>query len=436
MVNERSDGLRSPRTNLQRLLKDALGESSHDTALLSEHIELLQQADAENKLRHGKLYLVLDLDETLVYSQRLQPGASPKGTQISVRGSPFDVVTRPGLRHFLQTVSQKFILYLYTMGDEEYTRAAMEVIDPGLKLFTGGICCWRQGESRTHKALERVVCDKSMALIVDDSPDVWSRDLANLCLVRRFVGDAADDGLQQLCSKLLDIHRLYYDSLDSLGGDAASFSLDASSPPPPDIRNVLGGMRGDALRGCSIALTGVVAEQTQETLAQQPLAILVRLLGGTVTTGLDEATHLVARQKDGWKQSQKIRRAAQRSQVDGSFSLVWDHWLLDTLCTWERQPEAVYAVPTDGLIDRVPAAASLVSAAAGSAVLGGSDRLSHILGLGQQIEKRPREQNNSSEQAPASRPRVHAPASQRSVSVADYLKGKVGAAVPPTAAPG
>ena len=156
-----------------------------------------------------------------------------------------------------------------------------------------------------------------MTLVVDDSPDVWRGDLPNLCLVRRFVGDVVDDGLQQLCSKLLAIHSRYF---AAFGASSTAFSLDDSAPPPPDIRHILGEMRGGALSGCNIALTGVVADQTEETLAQQPLAILVRLHGGTVTTGIDEATHLVARQKEGWKQSHKIRRAAQRSQVAASLA--------------------------------------------------------------------------------------------------------------------
>ena len=84
-----------------------------------------------------KLYLVLDLDETLVYSQRMAPGVKPKGTQISVRGSPFDCVTRPGLSHFLKQAHQNFVVFLYTMGDQEYTEAVLKVIDPESKYFKG-----------------------------------------------------------------------------------------------------------------------------------------------------------------------------------------------------------------------------------------------------------------------------------------------------------
>merc|ERR1719240_1083634 len=101
-------------------------------------------------------------------------------------------------------------------------------------------------------------------------------------------------------------------------------------------------MRGWLLSGCVIAFTGVVAEAEEATFASQPLCALVRLYGGEVTLSVDEATHLVACKKEGWKHSTKIRRAHQRCQEDPGFVAVWEHWLLDCLCLWQRQPEASY----------------------------------------------------------------------------------------------
>eukprot|EP00316_Scyphosphaera_apsteinii_P008842 CAMPEP_0119345020 /NCGR_PEP_ID=MMETSP1333-20130426/107270_1 /TAXON_ID=418940 /ORGANISM="Scyphosphaera apsteinii, Strain RCC1455" /LENGTH=461 /DNA_ID=CAMNT_0007357473 /DNA_START=48 /DNA_END=1433 /DNA_ORIENTATION=- len=352
------DGIRSPRTNLHRLLREALGASS-DPADLQEHVSLLRQADADNKLRHQKLYLILDLDETLVWSQRMEPGSTPRGTQIVVHGSPFDVVLRPGLEQFLMTVSQKFKLYLYTMGDEEYTKAVLKIIDPENTLFTGGICCWRQHESRSQKSLDRVVCSKSMALIADDSAEVWGNDLENLCLVRRFVGDAADTGLQQLSSQLQRVHAQFYSDTAA----AANWNLDDPEYPHSDVRHILARMRGTELSGCRIALTGLFGEQTEEIFGQQPLCMLLRLYGGTVCTSVDEASHLVARQKSGWRQSFKIRRAAQRCKSEHEFVMVWDNWLLDTLCSWQRQNETAYLIPTEG-VESLPAQAPAQSAVA------------------------------------------------------------------------
>ena len=128
--------LSSPRSNLNRLLANSCRQPLDDDAI-ERSAEILGAADAENKLHHRKLYLVLDLDETLVFSQRLEPGAAPVGTQITVRGQPFDVVLRPGLKFFLNSAQKNFIIFLYTMGDAEYTRAVLDVIDPDHSIFTG-----------------------------------------------------------------------------------------------------------------------------------------------------------------------------------------------------------------------------------------------------------------------------------------------------------
>ena len=80
---------------------------------------------------------VLDLDETLVYSKRLEPGTAPLGTQIFVRGSPFDMVLRPGLREFLTRAAASYIICMYTMGDADYAQAVLRVIDPECLFFRG-----------------------------------------------------------------------------------------------------------------------------------------------------------------------------------------------------------------------------------------------------------------------------------------------------------
>ena len=73
-------------------------------------------------------------------------------------------------------------------------------------------------------------------------------------------------------------------------------------------------IRGSLLSGCHIALTGV-AQVDEETLDHHPLVALVRLYGAQLTLSVDSATHLVARKKDGWHNSSKIRKALARSQV-------------------------------------------------------------------------------------------------------------------------
>jgi hypothetical protein len=90
--------LRSPRSNLHGLLRKALGDVALPDTELQEHVRTLRHADAQSQWRRKKLYCVLDLDETLVWSQRLAAGAAPRGKQISVRGEQYDMVVRPGVQ--------------------------------------------------------------------------------------------------------------------------------------------------------------------------------------------------------------------------------------------------------------------------------------------------------------------------------------------------
>ena len=130
----------SPRSNLSRLLTVTLGaEATQSQPELQSQMDILMQADAENKLRNRKLYLILDLDETLVYSQRLKPGAVPVGHQIMVHNQPFDMVLRPGLETFLKLVQKTYVVFMYTMGDEAYTHAVLDVLDPQRHYFRGAI---------------------------------------------------------------------------------------------------------------------------------------------------------------------------------------------------------------------------------------------------------------------------------------------------------
>jgi hypothetical protein len=45
--------------------------------------------------------------------------------------------TPSGLQHFLKAQAETFLIILYTMGDEDYVKAVLAVIDPHNQLFTG-----------------------------------------------------------------------------------------------------------------------------------------------------------------------------------------------------------------------------------------------------------------------------------------------------------
>ena len=154
-----------------------------------------------------------------------------------------------------------------------------------------------------------------MTLIVDDSIDVWGDDLPNLCLTRRFVGDKLDDGLQLLSWQITQAHQAFFEGAPSNGFSYDEPATGGIPRAPPSVHAVLAEQRGHLLAGCVIALTGVVADLSEESVERQPLCTLIRLYGGEVTLSIDAATHLCARRKDGWQRSPKIRRALERIQV-------------------------------------------------------------------------------------------------------------------------
>ena len=398
----------SPRSNVRRVLEESGAVHGGDDVALREALALLSTADAENKRKNRKLYLLLDLDETLIVAKNLEkePSHVPVGKPIVVQGRStlrFDLIERPGLQHFLREVSKLFVVFMYTMGDEAYVRAVLDVIDPHGKNFAGGIACWKESEGRHHKYIERVVCDRSMALVVDDMMDYWTEDMPNFILTRRFVGDQADDGLMLLYGQLKAVHEAYFKA-------AAA----AATDEPPAVPRVLAEMRGAVFGGCTIAFTGVVLDQTEETLVSQPLCKLVRLFGGDVTLDVDRATHLVARQKEGWRGAAKIRKAIARMAQDPSFVCVWDHWLWDSLAAWKAQPTDDYALPTSDA-DEAPAVAA-ASALPPSVT--------------QRDDSPPAARSEPSDAAGRKRPREAAsdnsePAVYRSMgAVSAYLKGK------------
>lgn len=154
----------------------------------------------ENLLSARKLSLVLDLDHTLVHASDdpravavldySPPGADVGSIKSFVLGPPphvklrsrqssqcnMFVKLRPHLTEFLDRLSHRFELSIYTMGSRPYADQVVGIIDPDKKLFRGRVTSREDFEEGqlNQKNLERLFpCDVSMVLIVDDREDVW-----------------------------------------------------------------------------------------------------------------------------------------------------------------------------------------------------------------------------------------------------------------------
>lgn len=103
--------------------------------LANDEIARLRKTDMKNLLRYKKLYLILDLDHTLLNSTSLAHISSDeehlrgkvdsredvsKGSLFILEHMHTMTKLRPFVRTFLKEASEMFEMYIYTMGDRSY----------------------------------------------------------------------------------------------------------------------------------------------------------------------------------------------------------------------------------------------------------------------------------------------------------------------------
>jgi RNA polymerase II subunit A-like phosphatase len=109
--------------------------------------------------------------------------------------------SRPGLVEFLNDLSTRFEMHVYTMGTRAYAMEVCAAIDPDGAIFAGRILSRDESGSKwlyihsmlftsdlfigmTHKNIERLFpVDQSMVVIIDDRADVWDTHQNNLVKV-------------------------------------------------------------------------------------------------------------------------------------------------------------------------------------------------------------------------------------------------------------
>jgi Dullard-like phosphatase family protein len=166
----------------------------------------------------GKLTVVLDLDETLIFNnneRRLQLNSVHSledyndRFEIQVEGTRFIVNKRPGLDQFLEQASRDFELIAFTAGIEQYGRAVIKAIDPEGKYFRHrGLfrqnCTLLDGAyvkdlTILNRRMERIV-------LVDNSDHSFHNDqLLNGIRVKDFYDDPLDGELVPLLEFLQEI---------------------------------------------------------------------------------------------------------------------------------------------------------------------------------------------------------------------------------------
>jgi RNA polymerase II subunit A small phosphatase-like protein len=141
---------------------------------------------------HGKLTVVLDIDETLVHtSRRQQSQVSQDAFQIKVFGETLTVFKRPNLDRFLKMASERFELISYTAGREEYSQIVLKHIDPDGTIFKHRLFrqhCARVNKDTFVKDLSIVNRCPSRLVLVDNTLNNFLLQPENGIPVTTFVG--------------------------------------------------------------------------------------------------------------------------------------------------------------------------------------------------------------------------------------------------------
>jgi RNA polymerase II subunit A small phosphatase-like protein len=160
----------------------------------------------------GRRCLVIDLDETLVHTER-QPSGFPGGKydfKISVKigASTYSmyVKKRPGCDAFLKKAAEHYELVIFTASMEQYCTAVMEHIDPDGDV---SYCLHRAHctfyESQIYvKDLSRLGRDIKNTILIDNNPDCYLFQPENAIPINSWYDDPADMDLEHLLG-ILDL---------------------------------------------------------------------------------------------------------------------------------------------------------------------------------------------------------------------------------------
>lgn len=169
---------------------------AHDTLGLTVSLSeasRLEKETTKRLLRQSNLSLIVDLDQTIIHAavdptigdwqndsqslnhEAVKDVASFRLPDEGPNGNTYYVKQRPGLQSFLDSVSRKYEMHVYTMGTRSYAIAVAKIIDPTGKFFGDRILSRDESGSLTQKTVERLFpVDTNMVVVIDDRADVWN----------------------------------------------------------------------------------------------------------------------------------------------------------------------------------------------------------------------------------------------------------------------
>ncbi|KAI3953810.1 hypothetical protein MKW98_017634 [Papaver atlanticum] len=146
--------------------------------------------------------IFLDLDETLIHSTT---DPSPERCDFIVRPRiegevmNFYVLKRPGVDEFLESISKKFEIVVFTAGLKEYASLVLDKIDRNgvisHRLYRDSC---KEMDGRFVKDLSQIGRDLKNVVLVDDNPNAYIFQPDNALPVRPFIDDLQDRELENV----------------------------------------------------------------------------------------------------------------------------------------------------------------------------------------------------------------------------------------------
>uniref|UniRef100_A0A7N0V273 protein-serine/threonine phosphatase n=1 Tax=Kalanchoe fedtschenkoi TaxID=63787 RepID=A0A7N0V273_KALFE len=277
----------------------------------SDELARLRTKDVKNLLRHRKLYMILDLDHTLLNSTGITDVAPDEE---------------------------------YLRNPPNYMEAAMaSLLDPKKEYFDARVISRDESTQKHQKGLDLVLGQESAVVILDDTETVWSRHMDNLILIERYNFFASSCRQHKIpCKSLAELRTDESESdgilatvLQVLKRIHCAFFKDLGDDPADrDVRQVLRSERSEILKGCKIVFSRVFS-----LYVQAETHILWRIaegLGATCCTEVDPSvTHVVAADAG----TEKARWAVKENKF-----LVNQQWIEAANFLWKRQPEDNFPV--------------------------------------------------------------------------------------------
>ncbi|KAH7286304.1 hypothetical protein KP509_32G000100 [Ceratopteris richardii] len=337
-----------------------------------QEAERIKRTELQKISARRKLYLVLDLDHTLLNSARFMEVTSDEYTYLqavylskeitsdqcketglhSLQNLQMWTKLRPFVHEFLKEASKLFELHLYTMGERVYAQTIAHILDPSGRLFGSRVISQGESTCRTTKDLDVLLGAESAVAILDDTEAVWPRHRDNLILIERyhFFGssckhfgivnaslleaekdESAEEGTLATTLKLLQqLHTAFFDRCYQ---DAEGQNQHYTGEQ--DVRMILRTLRSRVLADCRVVFSRVFPTRLSFPEAH-PLWQLAERLGATCCSSVDASvTHVVAVDKG----TDKARWARENKR-----HLVHPRWLEAAFHIWKRPCEEDYPV--------------------------------------------------------------------------------------------